>query len=187
MLKGGLGMLPGQMQATAAMQPQLQSTLGGLLNAPNVASNPWVRGWGDALAGDTWKQWEQNAIPSIGAAFSMAGRGGGQSGGNMAYSNAVGQSAANTARGLNTNIAGLYSNAYGQGLNAAQGGLTQAPAVAQMPWMPLERYTSLLGSMPWGQTSTQTIPNNSSPWAGALGGALTGAALWRNLNTPSGG
>jgi hypothetical protein len=101
----------------------------------------------------------------------------------MAYSNAIGQSAANTARGLNTNIAGLYSNAYGQGLTAAQGGLTQAPAVSQMPWLPLTNYSGLLAASPWSKTSTQTSPGlQSNPYAGALGGALTGAALWKNLS-----
>jgi hypothetical protein len=181
MLQTGLGMLPAQLQQTQAMQPGLNATLGGLLGAPNVESNPWVRGWGNALAQDAWGQWQQEAIPSIASAFSRAGRYGGQSGGNMAYSNAIGQSAGNVARGLNANLAGLYSGAYGQGLNAAQGGLTQAPAVSQMGWLPLTNYSSLLGSMPWSKTSTQTIPNTSNPWAGALGGALTGASLWRNL------
>jgi hypothetical protein len=176
-LQAGLSMLPAQMSYVNGLQGQATSTLGQLMNAPNLSSNPWVQQYADALASDAWKDWSTRGAPALASQFSGAGRYG-----SGAYGLAQGQAAGDVSRGITTSTAGLFNNAYGQGLNAAGQALSMTPSIAQLGWLPLNQYSNLIGSVPWGNTTTEQQPSTySDPWAGALGGALTGAGLWRNL------
>jgi hypothetical protein len=177
-LQTGLGMLPSQLSTASGVQGQALGALGGLLNAPNLNSNPWASQYADALSDQTWNDWTTRGAPALASQFSGAGRYG-----SGAYGLAQGQAAGDVSRGLATARAGLLNQQYGQGLNAAGQGLSLAPSTAQLGYQPLQNYMSMLGQVPWGSSATQTgATQYSSPWAGALGGALTGASLWKALS-----
>lgn len=180
----GSGQLQGLLGAGMGSNQWLAS---GAAMSPD--SNPYLRQWGDALAGDMKEDFTDFTLPGIQDEFSSAGQ--------DWNSSRQGVREAVMADRLSENIGnmrtGLYSDAYGQGLNATMQGIGMMPGTAQagaMPgllgmqagdymdstyWNPVKNYAGVsqgVGSM--GGTQTQTSTMSPAQGIGLLGQFGTG-------------
>lgn len=167
----------------AAGQQQLMDTIGGKYLTPD--SNPYLRQYGDALAGQIQDR--------VNAEFSKAGRYG------------SGAHAGTTARATGDVLSGLYSNAYGQERGLQFGATQMAPGFANQeyadlnrllgagqardikaqqgvddPYNQLLRYMSVISGVPQGQESSGKQTTTTTPGAldvlGTVGGLASSAA-----------
>jgi len=180
------------------MQGMLGNALQGFntsLNAANVNSNPYLGAYAQAALQPLERSLMQNVLPGIRGEAGVTGNYGGTRQG-IAEGIAL-QDYNQTAEDMMTRI---FSNAYGQGLQAQQGAYSMLPSMltaqaapAQVvgnvggaqrglaqqqtdaPFNALSRFQGLVQGSYGGQTTTPGAQGN--PWAGALGGAIMGTQL----------
>lgn len=100
---GNLGMTP------QALPMQGQPSQGGTPAFDSGRTNPWIAAQGQALTAQSNQNLRQNILPGIGQGAQAAGMYG-----SSRQGIAEGQAMGNAQTGLNSALAGLYSNAYGQ-------------------------------------------------------------------------
>lgn len=179
----------------------------GMLTAPDVANNPYVQDWVQAANRRLGTDFQEQILPGIQKnAIAAGGLGGSRQGvaegiaaGKLAQ--AMGDQTANMynqAYGM-----GLDQQARAMALAPQQMGIGMMPGQAlydigakyraeeqlpideaiqrhyygqEAPWNDLSKYYRLIGGNNWGGTTSQPNPQ-SSPLAGAIGGASLGGGL----------
>jgi len=192
--------------AYGGMQPLLEQTQASnmsMLNAPDVANNPYVSGMADVIQDRMNRNLIENQLPAVGHGAIGTGQYGGSRQG-IAEGQAIGR----TNEAMGDALAQLYGDAYGQGLEQQRAGMLTAPQTAQMGMAPAEilgnygaylrgedeqalqedmaRYQYETG-MPYENLNFLNSMLMGSPWGGAtttsggggssLGGALSGAMM----------
>ena len=112
------------------MFDQTYNTLGQMYNAPDVANNPYISGVADVMTDRLNRNMTENVMPGIQGNFNQVGQYGGGRQDVMRQ-----QAGRDTQEALSQGLAGLYSDAYGQGLGQQAKGMAVAPQVAQMGLM----------------------------------------------------
>ena len=120
--------IPRQIEAT-------QSTLGALMNAPDVYQNPALQRAVRGALGDVQRQYTEGIIPQLESSIA----GGGQ-GGNVRTDILRQKIGERAAREMSDVAAGMYERAYGTGLEAAARGAQMQPGLLQMMMAPGEVY-----------------------------------------------
>lgn len=110
-----------------SIQPAIQTGL----NSFDVANNPAVKGMVDASTRPIIQQLNEQALPNIRSGSVASGTLGGSRQGL-----AEGQAVERTARAAMDTSAGIYGNAYGQGLNTLSATLGQLPALESSAYQP---------------------------------------------------
>lgn len=121
------------MQSLPMQFGQAQQAQTSLLNAPNVASNPYVNAQADVIQDRLSRQFREQIAPRIEGGAVAAGQKGGS---REAIAQALGARGVSEATG--DALAGLYGDAYRTGLGAQVSGLSFAPQLAQMGMMPMQ-------------------------------------------------
>lgn len=110
---------------------QANSALGNLLGAADLSNNPYIDEYANAATQPIMENLQQHILPGISSRAIQSGAyGGGRQG--LLEGEAIGnaqQTAANTR-------AGIYNNAYNQGLNAMASGLQLSPSIANLGLLP---------------------------------------------------
>jgi hypothetical protein len=112
---------------------QTQAALGQMLDAPNVAQNPYIGGVADVIQKRLGRQFTENINPAI---RSGAVASGGLGGSRQAL--AQGLAARGTQEATGDALAQLYADAYGQGLGQQRAGVGYSPAIMQAGMMPFQ-------------------------------------------------
>ena len=114
---------------------ETQSTLGMLMNAPDVYQNPALQRAVRGALGDVQRQFTEGIIPQLES--SIAGQG---QGGNVRTDILRQQTGERAARAMSDVAAGMYERAYGTGLQAAAQGAAMQPMLMQMATAPSDIY-----------------------------------------------
>jgi len=114
---------------------EIQSTLGMLMNAPDVYQNPALQRAVRGALGDVQRQFTEGIIPQLES--SIAGQG---QGGNVRTDILRQQTGERAARAMSDVAAGMYERAYGTGLQAAAQGAAMQPMLMQMAMAPSDIY-----------------------------------------------
>lgn len=122
----GMQSLPGQVGEARAAQSQM-------LTAPDVAQNPYVGGMADVISKRMARQFTEEMAPRIEGGAVAAGQLG--SPGTDAR---MRRAMRGVSEATGDALAGLYGQAYGQGLEQQRAGLAMAPTTAQFGLMPMD-------------------------------------------------
>lgn len=112
---------------------QTQSALSQMLNAPNVAQNPYISGVADVVQNRLGRQFRENINPAIRSGAVAAGQLGGSR-----QALAQGLAARGTQEATGDALAQLYADAYSQGLGQQRAGVGYSPAIMQAGMMPFQ-------------------------------------------------
>jgi len=152
------GAMPRQIEAT-------QSTLGMLMNAPDVYQNPALRRAVRGALGDVERQYTEGILPQLES--SIAGQG---QGGNVRTDILRQQAGERASRAMSDVAAGMYERAYGTGLQAAAQGAQLQPMLFQMMMQPGNIFRLIAGDISADQQAMvdqlrQTYEyNQMAPW-----------------------
>jgi hypothetical protein len=113
------------------MSGGLQYGLQSSLMAPDVANNPYIGGVADVISNRMARQYNENLLPGIRSGAVASGQLGGSRQGI-----AEGLAARGTSEATGDALAALYSDAYGQGLDAQGRALAVGPQTMQASMMP---------------------------------------------------
>ena len=103
-----------------------------MLNAPNVASNPYVGGMADVIQKRMSRNFRENIAPRLESGAMAAGQKGGSREAIL-----QGRAARDVTEATGDALANLYGQAYGQGLDQQARGMALAPQTAQFGMMPM--------------------------------------------------
>ena len=187
-----------------------------MLNAPNVAQNPYIGGVADVIQKRLGRQFTENINPAIRSGAVASGQLGGSR-----QALAQGLAARGTQEATGDALAQLYGDAYGQGLSQQARGVGFAPAIMQAGMMPfqtigdvgayrrgisqealqadIDRY-QFGQERPYGIADRYLAALSQTPWgeqgtrtqpgasrlANAVGGGLTGLGAAQFLSSPAG-
>jgi hypothetical protein len=146
--------------------------------APTTATNPYLASIADDMQRRTMEMLGQNNTAIQGNAVGMGGLGGSRQG--VAQGIAAGQATDN----LQGNLAALYGSAYNQDQNRLRQDWTIGSGLMnqglQTPWQPIQNTSNTYAPFT-GYGTTTNSQESGGGWQGALGGALTGASLGRQM------
>lgn len=108
-----------------------RSALSSMLNAPDIANNPYIGGVADVMTKRLNRNLSENIMPTIQGNFNAAGQYGG--GREDVMRQVAGR---DTQEALSQGLAGLYADAYGQGLGQQAKGVVVSPQVASLGLQP---------------------------------------------------
>ncbi|MEM7209557.1 MAG: hypothetical protein AAF434_17190 [Pseudomonadota bacterium] len=123
-----------------------------MLNATDVANNPYVTGMMDMNASHVMRNLNESVLPSIDSRYGAAGHVGGSSQSAIERGLATGR-ASDAIADSNTRI---MANAYGAGLAAQNSALANSGNIAQMGLMPSQIYSNVGNdqyNLPWQNMS----------------------------------
>lgn len=133
----------GQMRQAAGatsnlFQDQVTPAINTGLNAYDVANNPYVKNYANAAVQPIYENLTQQALPAIAAGANASG-----TRGSSRQGIAEGQAITGASRAAGETTAGIYNNAYGQGLNVLQSTLGQIPSLVSAYAQPANMLASI--------------------------------------------
>lgn len=174
------GLLSQQMPGAMQAGQQLMTMGSGLLgqSAPTTAQNPYLSSVADDMQRRTQDLLGQNNLAIQGNFVGSGGLGSSRQG------VAQGVAAGRAADSLQGNVAGLYGNAYNQDQSRLRQDWTIGSGLLNQglntPYQPLKN-TSEIFQPYTGFGTTSQNQSSGGGWQGAVGGALSGAALGRQM------
>jgi hypothetical protein len=168
--------MPGALQAGQ----QMMSVGSGLLGqtAPTTATNPYATGILDDLQRRQQSLIDKSLLGIQGNAVGYGGLGGSRQG--IAQANAISQGADNFTGQAANFMGGLYNqdqNRLRQDWTLGSGLMSQG---LNTQWSPIQSATQTYSPFSGMGTTTQT-QSSGGGWQGAVGGALSGASLGRQM------
>lgn len=206
----GPGFTPAELQAQGnvigmansganGMYPASARSLTGFMNGDMLNSNPYLDKMANAADNSIVRNYQTAVAPGVDSALARFGRYG-----SGAMENAKSQAQQDLAEQLGNTNAGIYGQAYQQGmqnmlqasalapqaanlgLGLAQAENTVGATQRNLPINNLKDYMSLIQGN-YGGTTTQSTPYYTNPYAGAAGGALAGYEMAGGSKNPYAG
>lgn len=128
--QGQQGVLDYASQYPGMLAPYQQASQQ-MLNAPDVANNPYISGMADTIESRLNRNLQENLIPGVTQNALMAGQPSGSRAGV-----AEGIATRGTQEAIGSSLSDLYGGAYGQGLTAQTNALSMSPQMLQMGMVP---------------------------------------------------
>lgn len=145
---------------TAPLAQQAQTANSFLVN-PDILSpdsNPYLKQYGDAVARSMSDNLNENVLPGLRSGATSAG--GMYSGGATKEGIQLGLASGKNSLAIGDALKGLYSNAYGQGLSAMQGGINSVAQTQNNQLFPAE-VQAAVGTQNQTQAQTELDAQNN--------------------------